>query len=249
MKSETKARRKPDVAGVSKVPVRQISRTQPEGRARVVAAKFISSGTRVFRPERNWVKTVVSTLPPKPAYLQELEQLLVQDVAQAPAPQADKQEPIRVFTDSRSIFAPINSLQAFQPGDDDGPQDQAAQLIAGEFAPAYYDAHVPGGPPRPNRCVRPFCHNPLYFEDINLERCGRTNGYWAQPVCSFAKFFGSTLITPYLLTLDPPDTCVKAGPDCPTCHEFSPEQTALRWDWKAAAVQTGVVTGLFYFIP
>lgn len=39
-------------------------------------------------------------------------------------------------------------------------------------------------------------HNPLYFEELNLERCGNALGF-AQPLVSAATFFGNVAMLPY----------------------------------------------------
>jgi hypothetical protein len=52
-----------------------------------------------------------------------------------------------------------------------------------------------------------FAHRPLYFEDENLERHGRSLGLW-QPAASTAHFAGRTLAWPYLAGAYPPHECI-----------------------------------------
>jgi hypothetical protein len=52
-----------------------------------------------------------------------------------------------------------------------------------------------------------LCHQPLYFEQVNLERYGYSCGKF-QPVLSAAHFFGTVGALPYLMTVDPPHQCV-----------------------------------------
>ncbi len=52
-----------------------------------------------------------------------------------------------------------------------------------------------------------FCHRPLYFEDENLERHGRSLGL-LQPAASTAHFAGRTLAWPYLAGAFPPHECI-----------------------------------------
>jgi hypothetical protein len=75
---------------------------------------------------------------------------------------------------------------------------------------------------RPNRNTYPFTHNPLYFEDPNLERCGQTHGLLTD-ARSAALFFGKIPVLPFLVIADSPDSCVRALEDCPTCSEFGTE--------------------------
>jgi hypothetical protein len=93
-----------------------------------------------------------------------------------------------------------------------------------------------------------FCHNPLYFEEVNLERSGHSWGL-AQPVVSGAHFFARIPILPYLATAYPPFECIH------TLGHYHPGSYApfryIRPPLRpgAAAVQTGVVIGLVYLIP
>jgi hypothetical protein len=52
-----------------------------------------------------------------------------------------------------------------------------------------------------------FCHRPLYFEDENLERHGRSFGV-LQPAVSAGHFAGHFLAWPYLAGATPPRRCV-----------------------------------------
>ena len=57
-----------------------------------------------------------------------------------------------------------------------------------------------------------FCHRPLYFEDVCVERYGCTR--CCQPAASACHFFGSALLLPIQLCLEPPTTCVATPPYC-----------------------------------
>jgi hypothetical protein len=49
-----------------------------------------------------------------------------------------------------------------------------------------------------------FCHRPLYFEQVALERYGVTNKV-AQPVMSAARFYGTLPLLPVLVLRDVPE--------------------------------------------
>ena len=83
------------------------------------------------------------------------------------------------------------------------------------LATAYRKGH-------PSRNTYYFQHNPLYFEDPNLERCGRSKGCLT-PACSAVHFLSTIVMSPLLVVHQCPNTCVTALPDCPTCHSFGPE--------------------------
>lgn len=104
---------------------------------------------------------------------------------------------------------------------------------------------------RPRRNTFPFHHNPLYFEDPNLERCGRTSGYFTE-VTSFAHFAGRIPVLPYMMTVEPPCSLVHAKPDCPTCSEFGPDAyipNPDEIDLGGASIQAAAVIGLIFLIP
>lgn len=104
---------------------------------------------------------------------------------------------------------------------------------------------------RPRRNTFPFHHNPLYFEDPNLERCGRTSGYFTE-VTSFAHFAGRIPVLPYMMTVEPPCSSVPGKPDCPTCSEFGPDAYFPHpdeVDLGGASIQAAAVVGLIFLIP
>lgn len=127
------------------------------------------------------------------------------------------------------------------------PDDEACQYL-GDAAPGYYFAQGDYVVTPPFRNSFPICHNPLYFEDPNLERCGVSNGKFT--TVRSAGLFGAQLLTlPYQMTRHHPKTHVRALPDCPTCHKFGKDAYHKPIDGKATAVQLGVLTGLVFLIP
>lgn len=91
-------------------------------------------------------------------------------------------------------------------------------------------------------------HQPLYFEDVNLERHGFSYGCW-QPLVSGAKFFGTIPALPYLVVAQPPQTTqYTLGETRPGNHaQYVYERPPLNFD--AAATEAGVITALFFIIP
>jgi hypothetical protein len=71
----------------------------------------------------------------------------------------------------------------------------------------------------PDRDSHPFCHFPLYFEDPNLERCGR-GWFCFTTVASIGHFACSTALLPVHLVAEHPRRYVRTLPDCPACHRF-----------------------------
>lgn len=93
-----------------------------------------------------------------------------------------------------------------------------------------------------------FCHGPLYFEEVNLERYGYNCGL-LQPAVSAAHFFCTLPALPYKMTVNPPGTCIYTlGHGRPGSYTpFQIHRPPLRWD--AAVVEGAVVTGLVFLIP
>ena len=94
-----------------------------------------------------------------------------------------------------------------------------------------------------------LCHKPLYFEQAQLERYGHSWPRCIQPLMSGAHFFTSVAILPYKMGLETPNECIYAlGHYRPgNCAPYYIE--ALPFTWRAAAYQTGVVTGINFALP
>ena len=84
-------------------------------------------------------------------------------------------------------------------------------------------------------------HQPLYFEDVSLERCGESCGV-AQPITSSAKFAGSVLTLPFRVGTQPWCSTVVTDPDC--CDECY-----LPCSSHGAALQAIATAGLIFIIP
>lgn len=94
-----------------------------------------------------------------------------------------------------------------------------------------------------------MCHKPLYFEQVQLERYGHDWGPVLQPIMSGAHFFGTIPILPYKMGLETPQECVYAlGYYRPgSCAPYMITQPGFTW--RAAAFQTGAVTGVSAAVP
>lgn len=93
-----------------------------------------------------------------------------------------------------------------------------------------------------------FCHGPLYFEEVNLERYGYSCGL-LQPAASAAHFFTTLPLLPYKMAVERPGTCIYTlGHARPGSYTpFQIHRPPLRWD--AALVEGAAVTGLIFLIP
>ncbi len=161
------------------------------------------------------------------------------------------------------FFKPMNRIQlsgvsTAPPEKDRSPEAasednlQRPDNVACQFmetaSPACYFTPTQYGVRRPFRNNHQLWHNPLYFEDPNLERCGQSHGCLTT-AGSIVHFASAIALTPYMTAVTHPNACVKALPDCPTCHSFGPEAYLPPWSWKGAAVQAMAITGIFYIVP
>ena len=74
-------------------------------------------------------------------------------------------------------------------------------------------------PKRAERYPIQLAHQPLYFEEPNLERCGQGYGC-LQNLVSSGHFLFNTAILPYRLATQPAKCLVRSSGDCRTCESF-----------------------------
>ncbi len=119
----------------------------------------------------------------------------------------------------------------------------SSSALQSRFQPACFDWAAPG-----------FYHQPLYFEEVNLERYGNYVGCsycgdCAQSVISTAHFFGTVPFMPYKIGADPccerQYTLGYSRPgNCNPCQLEYPEKSCH------GAVYQGLATaGVIWFIP
>ncbi|MCX7389337.1 MAG: hypothetical protein NTX48_21960 [Planctomycetales bacterium] len=98
------------------------------------------------------------------------------------------------------------------------PRDEACKYMD-SYSPAYYTTPMRYSAPRPMRDTYVFFHQPLYFENANLERCGQPHGCMTTTFSS-VRFATAIIISPVLMAIDHPASCVQSLPDCPTYYRF-----------------------------
>lgn len=156
------------------------------------------------------------------------------------------------------LFSPISTISLSSSTESGSSQPTLQQLIdetraAGE-AQAYLLSARPGSGPPPTSirlAVRePYAlhHNPLYFEDPDLERCGVSNGCLT-PAVSALRFVADTAVLPWRMAVEPPTCEVRSLGDCRTGHEFPAEARGLPVSLKGMAAEAGVITALIFIIP
>ncbi len=195
------------------------------------------AGTTNSAPAR--VAQAVPPPPPRPA-----PELIPQGPAKPGRPNEDQDRALD------ATWKPIGEVSAsITPPAGELPTDLAAARFA--------QAGVIGPPESEFRDWEPvtYCwaasglyHNPLYFEEINLERYGYTWGL-LQPGISAIHFFGTVPLLPYKMVAQPPHECVytlgyyRPGDCVPRQHEHIP------FKGDAAMVETAVILGLVFVLP
>jgi hypothetical protein len=93
-----------------------------------------------------------------------------------------------------------------------------------------------------------FCHRPLYFEDENLERHGRSFGCF-QPAVSAAHFAGRAVAWPYLCGAFPPHECIYTlGRDRPgSCAPYRLYRPPV--SVHGALYEAGAIAGVSLVVP
>lgn len=110
-----------------------------------------------------------------------------------------------------------------------------------EFAP-----HVVGAPSL-NHPV-PVYHQPLYFEDPNLERCGAGFGILTEAV-SAIRFFGRIPLAPYMAASQSPHDCVQSLGECKVCERYGKRAYLPPPTENALALEAAVIVGLVFLLP
>jgi hypothetical protein len=103
-----------------------------------------------------------------------------------------------------------------------------------------------------------YCHRPLYFEEVNLERygylfcddrCGGVPAGLVQPVLSGAHFFATVPLLPYTITAEPPCECIytlgEYRPGSPVPYQI--HRLPLRP--LAGGAEACAITGLIFAVP
>jgi hypothetical protein len=92
------------------------------------------------------------------------------------------------------------------------------------------------------------CHNPLYFEDVNLERYGYSHGI-LQPLISGGRFFTTVVFLPYKIVAHPPGEIIyplgyyRPGDAAPPVRQIEPIKLS------ASAVEAAFIVGMIVLLP
>lgn len=94
-----------------------------------------------------------------------------------------------------------------------------------------------------------FFHNPLYFEQVNLERYGQGTYTCLQPAASAAQFFGTIPILPYKIGgQDWSERVYTLGHRRP--GNRNPHQVHYHpFSWRGVTYQAAATTGVVFLVP
>ena len=93
------------------------------------------------------------------------------------------------------------------------------------------------------------CHNPLYFEQVQLERYGHEVGPVLQPLISSTHFFLTIPLLPYKMGINPPNECQYAlGYHRPgNCAPYMIQP--FPWSLRGGLVEAASAVGAVALIP
>jgi hypothetical protein len=132
------------------------------------------------------------------------------------------------------------------------PQDEGATALPalaqdnpftrGDLVAAGYQWH-------PSPAGLNFCYQPLYFEEVNLERYGRSHGI-LQPAVSAVAFYGRIPLLPYMAFARPARRCTMHA------HWTLPGYKIGRWEPQpivpsvtGSAAELAALYGIILLIP
>ena len=171
--------------------------------------------------------------------------------------------PIREVRDLKSIgeILPFGDYDPYPDPDDPcrnlcprpagcPPGDGSEVALCPEVTPLSTDTYAPRPvlPVQYRWAASNITYNPLYFQDVSLERYGHNHGL-LQPVVSVARFGTQVVGLPYQMALDPPCKCetplgyYRPGDCAPKLHYQIPLNA------RAALVQAAAVSGVALILP
>ncbi len=169
-------------------------------------------------------------------------------MAPAPTPAAGPaSEPVRPLNDRLKPIGDVRS--ALQPREAIYPVDHAAiKFSEADALASEVVVQRTWGSRLYSWDATAFCHGPLYFEDENLERHGRSFGM-LQPAVSAGHFTAHFLAWPYLIGATPPRRCVynlgREPPGTYTPYKVVRPPLSLR----GAISEAGAVVALPFIVP
>jgi hypothetical protein len=150
----------------------------------------------------------------------------------------------------RAMYKPIRDVEVkLDPPEGQLPIDCATGLFAKQIPGESSDIGRGWMGSELNWAPTELTHQPLYFDDVPLERYGQSHAPLFQPLISGARFFGTLPVLPYKVGLDRPHDRVstlgyyRSGTPAPCVHQTLP------LDFQSAFVEGGAWVGLLFLLP
>ena len=167
-------------------------------------------------------------------------------VAEEDEPAATKTATMRNTLRLEKLRKPLSDVRIeATAGENVTPTSEAAQLLGDQGSTAITSSGE--SIPLPDRYTVSSCHRPLYFEELNLERCGSTYGC-ATNLVSSVHFLTNTAMLPYRMATQRPDCPVPSHGDCQSCQQYSHDIEPFGRKPRAAVAEAAVIAGLFFLL-
>jgi hypothetical protein len=156
---------------------------------------------------------------------------------------ADRQR--RIVSRLEQLRKPIEAIRISREVTDDAPPNLAAKLMETD-EPVWVTADGEQAflPDRYSVCFR---HRPLYFQELNLERCGTTYGI-AQNAVSASHFLTNTALLPYRMATRHPDETVNHWGDCRSDGHYRGDIEPLGCSGRAVLAESAAVAGFVFLL-
>ena len=150
----------------------------------------------------------------------------------------------------RAMYKPIRDVVVkLDPPEGQLPIDCATGLFAAATPGESSDIGRGWADSEMNWAPTELAHQPLYFDDVPLERYGQSHAPLFQPLISGARFFGTLPVLPYKMGLDRPHARISTlGYYRPGSPAPCVDQT-LPLDFQSAFVEGGAWVGLIFLLP
>ena len=145
----------------------------------------------------------------------------------------------------QKLRKPMNEIRIVSEEGSQAPQYLAAHYIVKEPVLKIVAAGI--SPPRPDRYPIHFKHRPLYYEQPQLERCGRGCGP-AQNAISAGQFCVNTFFLPYHMCKTRPACLVTSGGDCLSCQPYPDDCNPLPLNYRGLAIEAATFAGFSFLL-
>lgn len=155
-----------------------------------------------------------------------------------------KSEADRLQARLTNLAKPLASIQLSATSTEAKVPEDRAAAFASDLPLEIYSSSHPFV--RPARYHIAATHNPLYFEEPNLERCGNSCGC-ATTAVSAIHFVANTLTLPYQMVANPPCETHCTTMDC-RCGQELPNMRPFQCELHAATMQGLAVAGFVFLL-